>query len=159
MKTTSSQASFYDQRLLYYQTQDYMKLRLLALVLIVTTFACKKEYSYEGGPTPPQKQKQLCNSIVGKRVVNDSTGNFMLGDWQHFASINVSIDVYNSHKVGDWYCDIPLCGRITNKQYFTNDPTFTWVGSVGGRTYDVVQVVSQAEYDKYIVGDDYCYTP
>lgn len=135
-----------------------MKPPLIAFLLIATISSCKKEYSYEGAPTLPQKPKQLCNIITDKHLVNDTTGHFMLGDLEYEAELDVSLDVYNNYKLGAEYCNIPTCGYITSKYTSFPHPTITYCDSpTGRRTFSVTLVIPQSDYDKYKVGDLYCY--
>ena len=135
-----------------------MKLLLLVIILIASICSCKKDYSYEGGPTAPPKQKQLCNIITDKYKVNDTTGHFMLGDLEYEADLNVSIAEYDSYKQGDTYCNIPTCGYITWKYTDFPHSTITYADSPAGqRTFSVTLSIPQADYDKYKVGDLFCY--
>ena len=140
-----------------------MKSRLLAILIIATISSCKKKYSYEDGPAPQpltQKPKQLCNIIVDRKQINDTTGRFTLGDWGDYADIIVGIAEYNSYHLGSEYCNIPLCGQIAEKITFTSAMlSIRYVGYRDGELYNVIVPVTQQEYDKYNKGDYYCYTP
>ena len=140
-----------------------MKPRLIAFLLILTITSCKKDYSYEGGPThhdtTTTTSQQKCDLVTSKAIVQGLPMlqfEFEPPPWGHGYGIYVNQQDYDTYKLGDHYCWTPICYGIVRKYMTTTGVSHFSFGDI---PFEADVAVPSEIYSNYNRGDNYCDIP